>query len=154
MNFITLLLDNWRLFAATVLIGAVVNFYVLWQFEKSDFAEFKLHIEIEARKAEEKAREINALHEKTLKEVKNDYEKKLPSVRAGAVAAYRATHPGWMLPPAGSSQVPGDAGSAEGSNGAGEECVLDEPFISDAAEDALKINAWQEWARKNNLQVR
>lgn len=101
------------------------------------------------------AKRVNELHQQVLKETQNDFNKQLPQVRSGAVAAYRAAHPDRLHGPyPGQGGLPGSAGGVEENDGTGQKCLLDASFITDAAEDALKIDWWQQWARKNNLPVR
>lgn len=130
------------------------SFYMLWQSSASNFTEFRIKIEVEARVAAAEAARIGALHEKTLKETKDDWNKRLPQVRSGAVAAYIAAHPERVLPPTDTGAVPG-AGNGPGiPDGTGKECVPDTVLIQDCADDALKIFEWQTWARKNELLVK
>ena len=89
--------------------------------------------------------------------VKEDYEKRLSEINAVALRNYRrmrddaATRERISL-----SLAPG---SVEVDAGAAEKCVvvaqpagtLDDSIVGACAEDALKLTAWQDWAKRNQL---
>lgn len=87
-----------------------------------------------------------------LVKIKEDHESKVPEIRAGAVAAYIAarrlrstTASGGAVPNPGASQ-PMDDGEVS-------QCVPDATLIESAAEDAAKLDAWQDYARLNGIPV-
>ena len=102
--------------------------------------------------AEKAVKEKEAEGKANLTKIKEDHEAKVPQIRAGAVAAYRAAHRvrnvdprGGEVPNPGAGQPVDDAGTCEP--------ILDEAFVESAAEDAAKLSAWQDYARLNGIPV-
>lgn len=150
MSAIVWLLDNWRVALFAAVVALLATFYMLWQDTEKDLTVLQVQTESEAKAAKAYVKETHALHTKTLKETNNDWRKRLPEVRSGAVAAYLAAH---RVPQGGNN--PGDpaAHGPQVPDGAGQECLPDRKLIEDAAEDALKIAEFQDFVRKNKLPV-
>ena len=119
------------------------------------FDKFALDTYNTGLKAEAKKQEDEQKAKDNLKKVQADHEKQIPTIRARAVANYLAAH-----------SMPDDSGTSTGSgsvrengagirldDGAGKECVLDQGFIEDAAEDASKVEAWRAYCTLNNCPV-
>lgn len=152
MNPLTFISSNWRLIMVGLLIAGNVLFFRLWQDTKAEYIRYGAGVEALGKQAVVDKAKVEADHEQNLKDVKNEFEKNLPDVRAGAVAAYLAAH---RVPDvAGRGAMPGIASRQPSNDGAGKECVPDEAFIADAADDAAKVAEWQEWARLNRFEVR
>ena len=142
---IELLLTNWRMILIGVLAAAAALCFKLWREEARAFTAFRAAVIAEGKAQKEQ-------YETTVKDVSVAWEKQLPLARSGAVAAYCRTHPCGVLPDC-RSQVP-EAGSSGTLDGASKErIVVSAGFISDCAEDALKVRSWQNWARENQLPV-
>jgi hypothetical protein len=145
-----LLLSQWRI----ILLGIVVTWAAvvthLYIGERDAFNSFKAEQKALADAAEQRGVEV-------ANGINKGWADALPGVRSNAISVYCRTHLCGVQP------VPGAAGgstpSAEGSDGARQEssttstCAIDRRFIEDAAEDALKIKSWQEWATRNNLPI-
>ena len=119
------------------------------------FDKFALDTYNTGLKAEAKKQEDEQKAKDNLKKVQADHEKQIPTIRARAVANYLAAH-----------RLPDDPGSSTGSgsvrqDGAGirmdagtsKECLDDQGFIEDAAEDAAKVEAWRAYCTLNNCPV-
>lgn len=152
-----LLIANWKYVLIAALTATNIMFYNLWQGTKEDFTTYKTEVRVLGEEAERKAKEIEDHQQKILEGVKNAWNAKLPKVREDAVAAYKRRYPNLGLPPSAcSSQLPGATPNSQSSDGASQESVVTctQQFISDSAEDSLKIDLWQTWARENNLKVK
>lgn len=154
----TFLSSNWKYVVIGVLLASNALFWNLWQSKSEELAIFRAEVNVLAEQAERKAKETEDHQQKVLEDVSNAWNAKLPKVREDAVAAYKRRYPnlGLRLPNAGSSQMPGTSNSSQSSDGASQESVVTctQQFISDSAEDSLKIDLWQTWARENNLKVK
>lgn len=155
----TFLLANWRyVLLIGILAAGNVLFWNLWQTKSEELVIFKAEVAILGRQAEDRAKEVESHQLKVLEDVSNAWNRQLPAIREDAVDAYKRRYPniGLRLPNAGSGKVPRVTIDTESSDGAGKEPVVacTDQFISDSAEDSLKIDLWQEWARQNKLPVR
>ena len=119
-------------------------------FDKFALDTYNTGLKAEAKRLRDEADQL-----KNLKKVQADHEKQIPTIRARAVANYLAAH-----------RLPDDPGSSTGSgsvrqDGAGirmdagtsKECLDDQGFIEDAAEDAAKVEAWRAYCTLNNCPV-
>ena len=153
-----LLIANWKYVLIAALTATTLMFYNLWQGTKEDFTTYKTEVRVLGEEAERKAKEIEDHQQKVLEDVSNAWNAKLPKVREDAVAAYKRRYPnlGLRLPNAGSGEVSRTSNSSQSSDGASQESVVTctQQFISDSAEDSMKIDLWQTWARENNLKVK
>ena len=122
----------------------------LYMGERDEFATFKGRVD-QANADQLKAlNELADQRETNLKEVRKDYEDKVPAIRANAVAAYCLRHPALCQPaPACESpaSVPVDDGAKQ------EPVACEREFIVACGDDANKIGAWQDWCRRNNCPV-
>lgn len=108
--------------------------------------------EAQARKdAEDKEKKDNLI------QVEKNHEAQLPAIQANAVAMYLAAHPnsvcGRPVASAGGSSVLGNGPGIRLDDGTVKECIPDEEFIRNAAEDATKIAAWIEYCQRNHCPV-
>lgn len=154
------LLENWKALVLAALVAAALSFFGLWRHEVKAFDAFKIEVKALGKQAEIEAKRVNDLHDQTVKDVSNAWNTALPKVRDNAVRNYAAAHPD-RVRDASCGPVPGHAGGPSSPDGAGKEqmaagqaCQPDDQFIRDAAEDALKIGTWQDWARRNSLPVK
>lgn len=83
-----------------------------------------------------------------LKKVTDDHEKLIPAIRDGAIAAYRLRHPDARRSPMSANAV----GKPVANDPIGE-CLPDTALIENAAEDASKLSAWQEWCVLNQCPI-
>ena len=154
----TFLSSNWKYVVIGVLLASNALFWNLWQSKSEELAIFRAEVNVLAEQAERKAKETEDHQQKVLEDVSNAWNAKLPKVREDAVAAYKRRYPnlGLRLPNAGSGEVSRTSNSSQSSDGASQESVVTctQQFISDSAEDSLKIDLWQTWARENNLKVK
>lgn len=149
------------------LVGALALMTTYYLDERDALTVCRAQAEQAARDQEGEKARIEGQHRENLAAVKEDYEKRLPEVRALAVRNYRrlrddaATRErvSLSLAPAG---VAVDAGAAE-------KCVVvggdadsltpgpspggrgEDEFVTGCAEDALKVFAWQDWAKRNGV---
>ena len=164
MTLLSIVPLPYRILAMAVFAAALFGFgYVKGlEHEKVVFDAFKAKVEEVGKTAQIEAKRVNDLHQKTLEDVSNVWKNQLQPARDGAVAAYIAAHPARVRDTSSSSgTMPGNAGRIEGNDAAskeqlptGETCRPDDRFIQDAAEDALAIKTWQDWATKNGLPVK
>ena len=107
--------------------------------------------------AEARVKAAKKESEDNLEKVKADYEKQVPEIRSSAVASYlarRAADPARVREPvAGGGPVSGDGAGVRVDDGTLKECVPDEEFIEDAAEDAAKVEAWRSYCALNHCPV-
>ena len=144
MNPITLMKAAPWFFAffLALLLALVSNFYLQ---ERDAFTEFKVIVAKLGEEAREEKAQIEAERNANLEKVRQ-YEKDLPAIRAGAVAAYRL-----RFPNAGRCELPGIASGIKLDDGASQKQM---DVISDCGDDANKLEAWQEWATLNKIPVK
>jgi cell division protein FtsB len=122
-----------------------------WRYEATlaAFEKFKAQVSAESEKAATAQDALRAAHEKTLEDVKNDYERRLDTVRAGAAArlAARVRDVG-----TGRGAVRADAERQQVDDDAERKRLVDSTLRA-AAEDALKLAAWQAWCVKNGCPI-
>ena len=146
------LISNWRYILIAALIASNGLLWALWRHSVADFDNYKIAVIAEGERAKQEAEAINKLHQKTLEDVSNAWAKQLPKIREGAVTAFLNRYPLGLRPATNQGCVSRDADSPEVTHGASEEPMAD--FVRDCAEDALKIQLWQEWVISNKLEVR
>lgn len=156
----SLLLANWKLVVIgvlLVLLGIVGRLYIDKRdaliIEKANFMTFVARVDELGKEAEAKKAKDEADQLKNLAKVKADHEKQLVEIRDGAVAAYLARLRQRVPKNPGSGAVQGGGSGIRLDDGASAQCVPDEGFIRDAAEDAEKVGAWQEYCRLNQCPV-
>lgn len=158
---LTLLVANWKYVVIAAQGVALAFVWVLLQHSEDEFAAYKARAEAKAEVARAVADAAEQRHKQTVEDVSNAWNDQLPGVRAEAVERYIAAHGGGAgVQPAGNCVLykPPSAGSAHAvgpgdADGPRSQCVPDSAFIADCAEDALKVGAWQMWARQNSLPV-
>lgn len=159
----------WLIVAAIFAFGAASGGGVAWKIQglrvtaaeqkttrvQQDFDKFALDTYNTGLKAEAKKQEDEQKAKDNLKKVQADHEKQIPTIRARAVANYLAAHrlPDGPGASAGSGSVRQDGAGIRLDDGAGKECLDDQGFIEDAAEDALKVEAWRAWCALNECLV-
>ena len=119
-------------------------------FDKFALDTYNTGLKAEAKRLRDEADQL-----KNLKKVQADHEKQIPTIRARAVANYLAAH---RLPDdpgasAGSGSVRQDGAGIRMDAGTSKECLDDQGFIEDAAEDAAKVEAWRAYCTLNNCPV-
>lgn len=126
---------------------------------RDEYTAYKAAVQQYRETAVEAAKQREEEHSKNLVAVKEDYEKRLSEINAVALRNYRrmrddaATRERISL-----SLAPG---SVEVDAGAAAQCVvvaqpagtLDDSIVGACAEDALKLTAWQDWAKRNGVPV-
>lgn len=145
------LLANWKLVAIGILSLALALTFKLYRNEVEKYALFRAQVEVLGEQAKAEKKRIETEHAKVTKEIGDAWAKNLDSVRNNAVARYR------MRDNPGRGFMPGLTIRPQEPDGASKErlaCDTDEAFIADAAEDAAKVGAWQDWARSLNLPVK
>lgn len=155
-----LLLKNWHFVVIAILAAAVTMFYNLWQGEVKEFAEFKGAIAVLGQEAEKETKRVNELHDKALKETRDEWNKELPKIRTNAVDNYMRRFPNGLCNGS-PSLVPRNAGDPEAPAGTFPERVAPgiattgdpqtDALISECAKDASKLRSFRSWVAKNNL---
>lgn len=160
-EMIGLLLANWKYVAIAALSAALAVTWSLYRGKAADLTDYRATVAAEGRIAAEEKKRIEAHQQQVLEDVSNAWNAQIKPTREAAVAAYLARHRPADVRPAdgvlyrpGSGSLPEFADRPERADGSGQECRPDEALIKDCADDALKIGAWQAWARMNNLPVR
>ena len=165
---VALLKKTWPYLVAFAL-GAILFGGVAWKIQglrvtaaeqkttrvQQDFDKFALDTYNTGLKAEAKKQEDEQKARDNLKKVQADHEKQLPTIRARAVASYLAAHrlPDDSGTSAGSGSVRQDGAGIRMDAGTSKECLDDQGFIEDAAEDAAKVEAWRAYCTLNNCPV-
>ena len=119
----------------------------LYQSERDAFVAFRAEVRAIGEAQQAQVEKDKKQAEENLRQVRKDYEEKLPAIRDAAVRAYRLRYPY-----AGGCPVPGNAASVQVDDGAGKEPVADE-FVRACAEDAAKVTAFQDYCKRNNCPV-
>ena len=141
-----------KLIAIAVLATTSLLFAWLWQEETKAFSEFKGAIVVLGQEAEKHAKEVEAKHNQVVKEMTNDWNQRLPSIRSTAVSNYLRRFPNGVLGSPGCGDVPGAPKDSQAPGGAIEERVATGPtdgqqaFVANCAEDAAVRRQVKEWA--------
>ena len=117
-------------------------------FDKFALDTYNTGLKAEAKRLRDEADQL-----KNLKKVQADHEKQIPTIRARAVANYLTRVRNDASTNSGGGAVQGNGPGLRLDDGAGAQCVPDEAFIADAAEDAEKVEAWREYCRLNRCPV-
>lgn len=148
------LLLVWKWLAAlalmSVALGVMTNLYLA---KRDELATFTGQVEQAARDAQAEKERVEKQHAVNLEQVRKDHEDKIPEIRAGAVANY-LSHRRVSKPAASSVTVPGDGPGIRVDDAAERQCVPDDAFIENSAEDAEKLDAWIDWCQRNNCPVK
>ena len=119
----------------------------LYQSERDAFTTYRAKVEAIAEAQQAQIEKDKQQAEENLRQVRKDYEDRIPDIRDAAVRAYRLRYPNTC-----SGAVPGNAASVQVDDGAGKEPVADE-FVRACAEDAAKVTAFQDYCKRNNCPV-
>ena len=119
----------------------------LYQSERDAFTTYRAKVEAIAEAQQAQIEKDKQQAEQNLRQVRKDYEDRIPDIRGAAVRAYRLRCPNTC-----SGAVPGNAASVQVDDGAGKEPVADE-FVRACAEDAAKVTAFQDYCKRNNCPV-
>ena len=120
----------------------------LYQSERDAFTTYRAKVAAIAEAQQAQIERDKQQAEQNLRQVRKDYEDRIPDIRDAAVRAYRLRYPNTC-----SGAVPGTSTSVQVDDGASPQCVLDDQFIRDAAEDAAKVEAWREYCFRNKCPV-
>ena len=119
----------------------------LYQSERDAFTTYRAKVAAIAEAQQAQIEKDKQQAEENLKQVRKDYEDRIPDIRDAAVRAYRLRYPN-----AGRCPMPGTSTSVQVDDGAKQEPVADE-FIQSCAEDAAKVTAFQDYCKRNNCPV-
>ena len=119
----------------------------LYQSERDAFTTYRAKVEAIAEAQQAQIEKDKQQAEENLRQVRKDYEDRIPDIRDAAVRAYRLRYSNTC-----SGAVPGNAASVQVDDGAKQEPVADE-FIQSCAEDAAKVTAFQDYCKRNNCPV-
>ena len=119
----------------------------LYQSERDAFTTYRAKGKAIAEAQQAQIEKDKQQAEQNLRQVRKDYEDRIPDIRGAAVRAYRLRYPNTC-----SGAVPGNAASVQVDDGAGKEPVADE-FVRACAEDAAKVTAFQDYCKRNNCPV-
>ena len=147
------LFSNWKLVVISVLIGALGVMTNLYLGKRDELTAFSSRLEQAARDAQDEKERIEKQHADNLEQVRKDHEARLPEIRAGAVANYLAHRRVPKPADAGVGSMPGDGPGIRVDDAAERQCVPDDAFIENAAEDVAKLDAWRDWCQRNNCPV-
>lgn len=116
------------------------------------FTQFRQATTEVAQKAKAAQLALEQAHQKTLEQVRSNYESNIQSVRNNAVTNYLARLRD-NAKRAGGSGVRTITLGLKVDDGAVQKCIPDDDFIRNAAEDASKVSAWQVWCELNQCPV-
>ena len=119
----------------------------LYQSERDTFVAFRAEVTAIAEAQQAQVEKDKQQAEENLRQVRKNYEDRIPDIRDAAVRAYRLRYPNTC-----GSPVPGTSTSVQVDDGAKQELVVDE-FIQSCAEDAAKVTAFQDYCKRNNCPV-
>ena len=119
----------------------------LYQSERDAFTTYRAKVEAIAEAQQAQIEKDKQQAEQNLRQVRKDYEDRIPDIRDAAVRAYQLRYPNTC-----SGALPGNAASVQVDDGAKQEPVADE-FIQSCAEDAAKVTAFQDYCKRNNCPV-
>ena len=119
----------------------------LYQSERDAFTTYRAKVAAIAEAQQAQIEKDKQQAEQNLRQVRKDYEDRIPDIRDAAVRAYRLRYPNTC-----SGAVPGTSTSVQVDDGAKQEPVADE-FIQSCAEDAAKVTAFQDYCKRNNCPV-
>lgn len=146
------LVANWKIVVFAVLVLALGAMTKLYLDTRDELTTFVAQVEQAGRDAQDEKARTEARHAANLEKVKAEYESNIPEIRAGAVANYRAAHR-LPKPAADRRSVPDAAPGVRLDDDAERQCVPDDAFIENAAEDAAKLAAWIGLCQRNNCPV-
>lgn len=151
MTWLTL---NWKLAVIGMLAAALVGMGNMYLGKRDELAGFKATVEQAGKAAATANKLVETQHEDNLVQVRKDYEDKVPEIRSNAVANYVAAHPAVVRYRTVVRTVPADGASQPVDDDPVAECLPDEPFIENAAEDAAKLGAFQQYCKLNHCPIK
>lgn len=128
-------------------LALMTNLYLGKRDELAGFQAKVSQANADQRKALE---DLTVQREANLQEVRKDYEAKVPAIRDGAVRAYCLRNP-TLCQPTPACEIPASVPVDDGTKQ--EPVACEREFIRAAAEDALKLGAWQDYCKRNNCPV-
>lgn len=135
--------------AAVMALAAAACLH-LYQSERDAFVAYRAEVTAIGKAQEAQIKKEKEQAEYNLKQVRKDYEAKLPAIRAGAVRTYCLRQPTLCQPATASA----DASGQQVDDGAKPELMAPDPeFIRNAAEDAAKLSAFQDYCKRNNCPI-
>ena len=138
----------WIIAAAMALAAATCLH--LYQSERDAFVAYRAGVTAIGKAQEEQVRKQEAQAAENLKQVRKDYEDKIPSIRRDAVTAYRLRNP-----QSGSCAMPGNSASQSVDDGTQPAGILVDPsFIEDVAETISKLKAFQDKCKRDNCPIK
>ncbi len=147
---IPLLLRGWPYIVIGVLVLANGFTFRLWQSEREEHITYRAQIAAMADAVAEENARLARIQLQNLSHLRVDYEAKTADIRADAVAAYLRRVP---KPAARSDAMPSGGTGIKVDDGDTAQCRPDLALVQDAADDALKLSAWQEYARLNHVPI-
>ena len=132
-----------------LLVAALIFVSNLYLNKRDEFTAYVAQAKQAAESAKGEQERIEAQRNEALKEIKR-HEANLPAVVDNAIAAYRLRYP---VKPC-NCGVRTDAASKPVDDGASAQCMVADELIKDAAEDALKLTAFQEYCLRNNCPIK
>ena len=121
----------------------------LYQSERDAFTTYRAKVEAIAEAQQAQIEKDKQQAEQNLRQVRKDYEDRIPDIRDAAVRTYCLRNPA-MCQPASA----GNAASVPVDDGAIRELIPPDPdFIRACTEDAAKVSAFQDYCKRNNCPV-
>lgn len=127
------------------------HWHTQFEQERTQFVSFRLQVETEGKKAKAEAEAKEKRQQEVNREVAKSYESRIADLRRQYVRLRDAT----PVRPDGSTVPLSSCGPASPDGTASQSVSLADyrALESRAAEDALKVLAWQSWATSQNLVV-
>lgn len=135
----------------TAALAAMTNLYLG---KRDQLAALSASVQALGQAAEKAVEYKKIEYAANLQTVKDDHEKLIPYVRAGAVRNYLLAHPSRVRVDPRCSTVPGTATREQVDDGAVQEPVPDDTTIRNCAEDASKTAAFQQYCQLNRCPVK
>jgi hypothetical protein len=149
MNLLALVPLPYRLLAFAMLALALVAYGYVEGLRRgeSELTAYRASVELAAAEQQQAAVRVIFHQKEVTDHVSQDYEQRLAGLRARFAGMQHAA--------ADIGPVPAVAAGSPGADGTGAESATACPagFVENAAEDALKIQAFQEWVQRQKLPV-
>lgn len=137
-----------------LLIAALAWTTNLYLSKRDTLAALTASVQALGQAAEKVVEEKKIEYAANLQIVKESHEKLAPDIRASAVRNYIAAHPGRVLDCSGRGALPGASPGQHVDDATLHEPLLDIALIEEAASDANKLSAWQQWSQLNHIPVK
>jgi transketolase len=123
----------------------------LYESERDEFTAYKATIKQALDSQYKEQVKIADQHDEALKQVKEDYETRIPDIERNAVANYVRMHP---MPAASMPGLSVDQG-IKVADGTFQKLIPVEPgFIRECASDAAKVTAFQDLCKRDNCEIK